>query len=209
MSLSLSLKSPQSRLTSCISRSVYQSVGRWPLMPRGRLGLSMAPALIVVSVRGPRSQGLTYVYEGLWLKLCSPQVGQCPSKPRWSHARLRWDKNHQSQPPQSPFPPFSPSLISLMVSVDVKHHVYLLTPQSTVSTSDLQWFLTWVNTPFNPLSQQSALQLCSGFSRGLIPISTPSVKLKWCFTSTETVGLLGTGNPQSTVVSRLWWNWRG
>ena len=26
-----------------------------------------------------------------------------------------------------PFPPFSPSLISLMVSVDVKHHVYLLT----------------------------------------------------------------------------------
>ena len=23
-----------------------------------------------------------------------------------------------------PFPPFSPSLISLMVSVDVKHHVY-------------------------------------------------------------------------------------
>ena len=24
-----------------------------------------------------------------------------------------------------PFPPFSPSLISLMVSVDVKHHVYL------------------------------------------------------------------------------------
>jgi len=26
----------------------------------------------------------------------------------------------------TPFPPFSPSLISLMVSVDVKHHVYLL-----------------------------------------------------------------------------------
>ena len=26
---------------------------------------------------------------------------------------------------QAPFPPFSPSLISLMVSVDVKHHVYL------------------------------------------------------------------------------------
>ena len=30
----------------------------------------------------------------------------------------------------TPFPPFSPSLISLMVSVDVKHHVYfrLTTP---------------------------------------------------------------------------------
>ena len=26
-----------------------------------------------------------------------------------------------------PLPPLSPSLISLMVSVDVKHHVYLLT----------------------------------------------------------------------------------
>ena len=30
-------------------------------------------------------------------------------------------------PPPYPLPPFSPSLISLMVSVDVKHHVYLLT----------------------------------------------------------------------------------
>ena len=27
----------------------------------------------------------------------------------------------------TPLPPFCPSLISLMVSVDVKHHVYLLT----------------------------------------------------------------------------------
>ena len=34
--------------------------------------------------------------------------------------------------PSSPssIPPFSPSLISLMVSVDVKHHVYLLTESS-------------------------------------------------------------------------------
>ena len=29
--------------------------------------------------------------------------------------------------PLPPLPPFSPSLLSLMVSVDVKHHVYLLT----------------------------------------------------------------------------------
>ena len=29
-------------------------------------------------------------------------------------------------PPPYPLPSFSPSLISLMVSVDVKHHVYLL-----------------------------------------------------------------------------------
>ena len=32
-----------------------------------------------------------------------------------------------SIPPPPPLPPFSPSLLSLMVSVDVKHHVYLLT----------------------------------------------------------------------------------
>ena len=30
-------------------------------------------------------------------------------------------------PPPYPLPPLSPSLISLMVSVDVKHHVYSLT----------------------------------------------------------------------------------
>ena len=32
-----------------------------------------------------------------------------------------------SSPTSIPPPPLSPSLISLMVSVDVKHHVYLLT----------------------------------------------------------------------------------
>ena len=35
-----------------------------------------------------------------------------------------------------PFPPFSPSLISLMVSVDVKHHVYLLTVRPCFYTVD-------------------------------------------------------------------------
>ena len=29
----------------------------------------------------------------------------------------------------TPFPPFSPSLVSRAVSVDVKHHVYLLTSE--------------------------------------------------------------------------------
>ena len=33
----------------------------------------------------------------------------------------------------TPFPPFSPSLISLMVSVDVKHPVYLLTVLTVAS----------------------------------------------------------------------------
>ena len=36
-----------------------------------------------------------------------------------------------------PPPPFSPSLISLMVSVDVKHHVYLLTLHS-LATVDVK-----------------------------------------------------------------------
>ena len=34
------------------------------------------------------------------------------------------DRYILSPPPPYPLPPFSPSLISLMVSVDVKHHVY-------------------------------------------------------------------------------------
>ena len=38
-----------------------------------------------------------------------------------------------SPPPPYRLPPFSPSLISLMVSVDVKHHVYLLTKQSNLA----------------------------------------------------------------------------
>ena len=41
-------------------------------------------------------------------------------------------------PLRYPIPLFSPSLISLMVSVDVKHHVYLLTtsiPPSPLSPS--------------------------------------------------------------------------
>ena len=54
-------------------------------------------------------------------------------------------------PPPYPLPPFSPSLISLKVSVDVKHHVYLLTylmeaaveKRWSVTVSDLQaWSYT-------------------------------------------------------------------
>ena len=42
----------------------------------------------------------------------------------------------------APFPPFSPSLISLMVSVDVKHHVYLLILKKKLKCS---------NTPFKTI----------------------------------------------------------
>ena len=39
-------------------------------------------------------------------------------------------------PPPYPLPPFSSSLISLVVSVDVKHHVYLLYGSTTVLEND-------------------------------------------------------------------------
>ena len=39
----------------------------------------------------------------------------------------------------TPFPPFSPSLISLMFFVDVKHHVYLL---QSMTWSHCCWFIT-------------------------------------------------------------------
>ena len=48
----------------------------------------------------------------------------------WGQCSHRYKYNLPLPPPPYPFPPpppFSPSLISLMVSVDVKHHVYLLT----------------------------------------------------------------------------------
>ena len=38
-------------------------------------------------------------------------------------------------PPPYPLSPFSPSLISLMVSVDVKHHVYLLYTRAHARTA--------------------------------------------------------------------------
>ena len=38
----------------------------------------------------------------------------------------------------TPFPPFSPSLISLMVTIDVKHHVCLLIMERYVSYKVMQ-----------------------------------------------------------------------
>ena len=43
----------------------------------------------------------------------------------------------------TPFPPFSPSLISLMVFVDVKHHVYLLTRLRRSCYEDSVFVLPW------------------------------------------------------------------
>ena len=56
------------------------------------------------------------------LNHASALVTTCPSYVNW---HLRTLSNTSSSPPY-PLPPFSSSLISLTVSVDVKHHVYLL-----------------------------------------------------------------------------------
>ena len=45
----------------------------------------------------------------------------------YREAKPAHEDNLPLPPPPKPLSPFSPSLISLMVSVDVKHHVYLLT----------------------------------------------------------------------------------
>ena len=45
----------------------------------------------------------------------------------------------------TPLPPFSPSLISLMVSVDVKHHVYLLIDGALSISISRTFFNTWAS----------------------------------------------------------------
>ena len=62
----------------------------------------------------------------------------------------------------SPSPSFSPSLISLMVSVDVKHHVYLLmkvpTDTERLWVSYVYWKITWTcGTLFSNRTRPRAL----------------------------------------------------
>ena len=68
----------------------------------------------------------------------------------------------------SPFPPFSPSLISLMVSVDVKHHVYLLTYFTFHTHFEMGKLMVCLSTTegraFEPTRMQNVLYLrLSGF----------------------------------------------
>ena len=55
-----------------------------------------------------------------------------------------------SSPTSIPTSPFSPSLISLMVSVDVKHHVYLHLhpPFPLLPVPKALWFLWTLSTMF-------------------------------------------------------------
>ena len=66
------------------------------------------------------------------------------------------------------FPPFSPSLISLMISVDVKHHAHLLaghkTPSYLLAFTHYSVVVTSASFPFFPLAQiqsESDLSTCS------------------------------------------------
>ena len=80
-------------------------------------------------------QKLWFVDTVLWLcpSLPSETLKCLPSLPILMHKSFWWwqcsDRYILSIFPHlhTPFPPPSPSLISLKVSVDVKHHVYLLT----------------------------------------------------------------------------------
>ena len=55
------------------------------------------------------------------------QTGQCHVQMSMQPLQLNDSRMRTFHLHAPPPPPFSPSLISLMVSVDVKHHVYLLT----------------------------------------------------------------------------------
>ena len=79
-----------------------------------------------------------------------------------------------------PFPPFSPSLISLVVSVDVKHHVYLLLERQLATEDDDDVELNVLGCRIDILGTNC--DQC---------VST----VQCCFTSTETIRLIRTGSP--------------
>ena len=56
----------------------------------------------------------------------------------------------------TPFPHFSPSLISLVVSVDVKHHVYLLNTDEILGVE----FSPWSTGPFSTLRVHLCVCVC-------------------------------------------------
>ena len=77
-------------------------------------------------------------------------------------------------PPPYPISLFSPSLISLMVFVDVKHHVYLLSKRSNKLNCKHRF-----TTSFLQIWREGAGKLAS--------------KETWCLTSTDTVRLIRDG----------------
>ena len=85
----------------------------------------------------------------------------------------------------TPFPPFSPSLISLMVSVDVKHHAYFL-DQGSISMESggkwchKRWFQKegWTRVY---LSRNRKEMVLGGFKkRGEIGFISTETGRKWC-----------------------------
>ena len=72
-------------------------------------------------------------------------------------------------PPPHPHPPFSPSLISLMVSVDVKHHVYSLTYWNTLHTTQTPQTGYAASSLQCPLDPSTSGGTCFYFKRGHVP----------------------------------------
>ena len=86
----------------------------------------------------------TLMQKSFWWRQCRDRYIISPPPPPHLH---------------TPFPPFSPSLISLMVSVDVKHHVYLLTylPSPRPDKHGFRlWTLSTMFTFFPPQRSQSS-----------------------------------------------------
>ena len=107
----------------------------------------------------------------------------------------------------TPFPPFSPSLISLMVSVDVKHYVYLLTSRKL---QDELWryehfsvlhrcrFLYTVRCIYIYAHFHALLRLLFSLYIQKQQLSF-RFSFKCCFTSTETTRLIRDGEPRTTT----------
>ena len=100
------------------------------------------------------SKRLWFVDSVLWLcpSLSSETLKWLSSLPILMHKSFWWwqcsDSYIVSLSPHlhTPFPPFSPSLISRTVSVDVKHHVYLVRWLSIRSVEEDKRKEKWMNS---------------------------------------------------------------
>ena len=104
----------------------------------------------------------------------------------WWQCSDRYNDLPLPRPPY-PLPSFSPSLMSLVVSLDVKHHVYLLTTLESHATR-AQWVCSTAEySSLCKSSQQQEVQILK--SEDFHVLSTAQRKQTWCLTSTETIRL--------------------
>ena len=122
----------------CTLRSKFRSNSREPVWPSGKAGKQKD--------LGSNPLRLSFLFKsnGLWTQSCDfvphnyETLTWLSSLPILMQKSFRWWRcsdrymvflSSHLRTPSPPFTPLPPSLISLMVSVDVKHHVYLLIQQ--------------------------------------------------------------------------------